>query len=73
MACPDQWAHARTSDAGAGRAHLSFREGLIHPERIKCRGSSPELPFEVARGGPVANSNLGNGNCGQSFDRSRRQ
>jgi hypothetical protein len=41
---------------------------------VKCRGSSPELPFEVGRGGHVANSNLGNGNLRpETFGRTRQE
>ena len=44
------------------------------PNRVKCRGSSPELPFEVGRGGHVANSNLGNGNLRpETFGRTRQE
>ena len=40
---PRSVAHARTSDAGAGRAHLSFREGLIHPEPDQVSWFEPRI------------------------------
>ena len=68
MAWPDQWRalglQAPAQAQGTIRpCSFVFPRGADPsiPNRVKCRGSSPELPFEVGRG-YVANSNLGNGN-----------
>jgi hypothetical protein len=44
------------------------------PNRVKTRSSSPQGPFEIGRGGHVANSSLGNGNLRpETFGETRRE
>jgi hypothetical protein len=54
------WDNAGRPD---GRSDEVFRRRADppHPNRLQCRGSNTQGPFEIGRGGHVANSNLGNG------------
>ena len=74
-------AHARTPDAGAGVRNdsallvcLPARADPSHPNRLKVSRFEPQGPFEIGRGGHVANSNLGNGNLRpETFGETRRE